>query len=167
VKRRDPRVLSERQGRWLINLFPPLLFNRIRVVEIGPGCRSCRVRVARSRLTRNLHGTTFGGTIYTAVDPFHALMYWQVFARRGERVQVWLRRARIDYVRPAASALELRFELTDEDIEQAVAALASEGRCLRNHRVEALDDEGRICAIAETEVYLRRPHAEQREVSVF
>ncbi len=54
-----PRILSERQGKWMLNLYPPLLFQRIRVVRIGPGFRSGQVRVGHGLLTRNLHGTTF------------------------------------------------------------------------------------------------------------
>lgn len=162
-----PRVLSERRGRWILNYFPPLFFNRIRVIEIEPGFRACKVRVVRSLLTRNLHGTTFGGTIFTAADPYYAVMYWQVLARRGYRVQAWLRRASIEYHHPAATSLTLEFRLSDEEIAAAAAALDERGRYRKRHVVEALDRDGRVCATVETEVYLRLPGAAQEEVSAF
>jgi acyl-coenzyme A thioesterase PaaI-like protein len=151
----------------LLNCFPPLLFNRIRVVEIEDGFRACRVRVARSLLTRNLHGTTFGGTIFSAADPYYAVMYWQVLARMGYRVQAWLRRAEIEYRLPASTALTLEFRLSDEEIARAAAALDEQGRYSQRHLVEALDREGQVCATVQTEVYLRLPKASQREVSAF
>jgi acyl-coenzyme A thioesterase PaaI-like protein len=164
---RHPRVLGERRGRWLLNLYPPLLFNRVRILEIGAGFRSCRVRVARSLWTRNLHGTTFGGTIFSAADPFYAVMYWQIFARRGQRIQAWLKSARIRYRKPAATALILDFALELEEIERAAAGLAAQGRYTATYSTEAVDRDGAVCAEIETEVYLRLPRPDQPEVSAF
>ena len=163
-----PRVLSERQGRWMLNLYPPLLVQRIRVTEIGTGFRSAHVRIAKSVLTRNLHGTTFGGTIFSAADPMYAVMYWQIFARLGLRVRTWLKLARIEYRRPAQTPLSLEFGLDDEDVEQAHAGLVRDGRFLRAHSTSAVDAAGRACAAIETEVYLRLPRVgERREASAF
>ncbi len=161
------RVLGERRGRWLLNFYPPFLFNRVRVLEIGPGFRLCRVSVRRSLLTRNLQGTTFGGTIFSAADPFYPVMYWQVFSRLGVVVHAWLRSAKIRYTKPARSALSLRFELTDEDVAQARDALERDGRYACWHTTEATDRDGAVCAVAETEVYLRVPGESQRGSSAF
>lgn len=161
------RVWSERWFRPVLNLYPPFLFNRIRILHIGPGFRSCTVRVSRSLLTRNLNGTIFGGTIFSAADPFYALMYWQIFARRGERLRTWLKSARIEYLRPAASALRLEFVIDDADVERAVAALDLEGRYVHTHVIDVLDAERRVCARVENEVYLRRGRRDEPEASTF
>lgn len=138
-----------------MNLYPPLLFGRVRVLGVGAGYRSCDVSVRRSLLTRNLHGTTFGGTIFSAADPFYAVMYWQAMARRGLRVQSWLKSARIDYLKPADGHLAMRFEIRELELEEAESALLKHGRFSRLHRVEARDDAGDCCARIETEVFLR------------
>jgi len=161
------RILSERRGRALLNLYPPFLFQGIRILDVGPGFRSCRVRVARSLLTRNLNGTTFGGAIYAAADPMYSLMYWQVFARRGEAVQVWLRSASARYLKPAATALTFTCRLDDREIEEAAAVLDREGRFVRTYRIDATDEAGTVCAVVDTEVYMRRTRAGQKEVSAF
>ena len=160
-------MLSERRGRWLLNLYPPLLCQRIRIVEIAPGFTACRVRVARSVLTRNLFGTTFGGTIFSAADPIHAVLYWQVFARRGMSIQAWLKSARVEYKKPAATALTLDFTLAGRDVTDALAALAQDGHFVRTFRTEAIDAHGEVCAVIETDVYLRLPRGAQKEVSAF
>lgn len=165
--KRGPRVLSERQLRWIVNLYPPLLFHRVRVVEVGEGCRTCRVEVRRSRLTRNLNGTTFGGAIFSGADPIYALLYWQSLARTGNRVRTWLRSATIRYLKPSRTTLTLEFALSDEDVEQAIAALAREGRYARTHTTRAVDALGTVCAEIETEVYLRIPREDQKETSAF
>ncbi len=162
-----PRLVSEWQGRWMLNLFPPFLFGGIRVLEVGRGFRTCRVRVARSWLTRNLQGTTFGGTIFSAADPFHAVMYWQILAHRGIAVQAWLKRASIDYRRPAATALTLEFALSDDDVEAAITTLERGDRFEREFVTRALDAHGTVCAEVTTLVHLRRPRTDQRSVSGF
>jgi acyl-coenzyme A thioesterase PaaI-like protein len=163
----QPKVLSERYGRLLLNLFPPFLFNRIRIESIGNGFRTCRVRVRRSLLTRNLNGTIFGGTIFSAADPFYAVMFWQIFARRGMKVQTWLKSASIKYLKPAASDLLLQFELSADEIDAAAAALERDGRYTRSFTTEALDPAGRACARIITEVYLRVETGKSQPKSAF
>lgn len=162
-----PLQLSEWQARWMMNLFPPFLFGGVHVLEFGPGFRTCRVRVARSLFTRNLQGTTFGGTIFSAADPFHAVMYWQILAHRGVRIQAWLKRASIAYLRPAATALTMGFALGDDDVDAAVRALESDGRFEREFVTRATDRDGAVCAEVTTLVHLRRPRTGQRSVSAF
>jgi acyl-coenzyme A thioesterase PaaI-like protein len=160
-------VWSERWFKLVLNLYPPFLFGRTRVVRVGSDFRGCTVRVRPSFLTRNLQGSLFGGTIFSAADPFHALLYWQVFAHRGVRVQAWLKSARIAYRRPVSSDLTFEFSLSEEDIEEAQAALDRDGRFAKTFRTEAIDRDGQLCTEVHTEVYLRLPRTEQRDTSGF
>ena len=156
----NPNPLSPRKVRWMLNLYPPFLFQRVRLATVSPDFRSALVEVRRSLFNRNLHGTTFGGSIYSAADPIAAVLYWQIFAHAGERVESWLAGARVAFRKPAASHLRMRFEISEDDLSAVRAALAREGRARRVHRVEAVDREGEVCAEIETEVYLRQPRAE-------
>jgi len=166
-RRKEPRVLSPWQLKWMLNLYPPLLFNAVRMVEVSPDFHRCKVRVFRVPWTRNLQGTLFGGTIYSAADPFTALLFWQIFAHRGQRVQAWLRRARVHYKKAAATALTLEFRLTPEQVDEAAAALAVKGRFARFYATDAIDRAGDVCCTIETEIYLRLPRPGQHEVSAF
>ena len=160
IKRVRPlrqRILSERFAKWILRLYPPLLFQRVQVLEIGAGFRTCRVRVRRSLLNRNLNGTIFGGAIFCAADPIYAILYWQVFARRGARLECWLKAATIRYRKPASTHIELHFTLTDEDIEKLEAQLEAGGRGDRVHCAQAIDAHGQVCAEIETRVHLRHP----------
>jgi acyl-coenzyme A thioesterase PaaI-like protein len=164
---KQPRILSEWTFKWFLNLYPPLMFNRIRIVEVGQGIRYVRVRVGKSLLTRNLHGSIFGGTIYSAADPFYALMYWQILARRGERVQAWMKSASVSFLRPANTRLTLEFSLSDEDVARACGALEKDGRYTHTYRTKAVDRNGQVCAIVDSEIYLRKPRTGQKEVHAF
>jgi acyl-coenzyme A thioesterase PaaI-like protein len=153
--------------KWLLNLFPPWFLQGIRIVSISPDFRRATVRVRRGLLTGNLNRSTFGGTVFAAFDPVCAILYWQILAHRGLRVQAWLRSASIRYVKPAKTALTIAFEVGEADVEDAVCALRSKGRFARAHRVVATDAAGEVCAEADTEVYLRLPREGQKEVSAF
>lgn len=164
-RRRPTRKLSPRSLRRLLNFYPPWWFQRIRVASIRDDFLACRVRVRRSWRTRNLMGSTFGGTIYAAGDPVIAVLFWQILARRGVPVEAWLRTATIRFRRPAWSTLTLDFVIERIDVEDAIGHLDREGRWSRWYRVDALDADGRVCAEIETEVYLRRAGAPERSGS--
>ena len=162
-----PRVWSPRRARWLLGFFPPLLFSRIRILEISPDFQLARIQVRRSFLTRNLNGTTFGGTLFSAADPIHAILYWQILARRGLAVQTWLKSARIDYLRPARTHVVLEARVRDGDIEAALVALEAEGKFVHTHTLEVRDDGGVLCAQVEVDVYVRLLGQGHRSLSGF
>lgn len=148
------RKFSPRLFATLLSLYPPFLFQGIRVAEISRDFSYCRVRVRRALLTRNLGGTTFGGTIFAAADPIYAVLLWQHFAHRDLAVEVWLRAARVRYLAPARSALTLEFRIPPETFARAERGLDARRRFVEALPVEAVDRDGTVCARIETEVYL-------------
>ncbi|HIA27006.1 MAG TPA: DUF4442 domain-containing protein [Planctomycetes bacterium] len=160
-------VIGPRRLRWLLNLYPPLLLQRIRVVEFSEDFRRCRVRLGKSILTRNLYGTTFGGSIYSAADPFFPILYWQILAREGRLLQAWLRASKADFLKPAASALTLDFEISDEKLESARSQLEEKGRAVMTDTVEGIDREGHCCARIELVSILRPPPEGEEPARVF
>lgn len=160
-------VISELSGKWILRLFPPLLFNRVWVKNIGKGYKSCEVQVYKSMLNRNLYGTIFGGSIFSAADPFYAFMFWQIFARKGIRVQTWLKSAHIQYKKPADTTLKLSFHLSEEDIRDAEAGLSENGKYVKSFSTDMINARGEICAVAITEVYIRNTLTGQKPVSGF
>ena len=83
------------------------------------------------------------------------------------QVQAWLREAKIRYLKPAHSALTLEFALSDEQVEAAREALEREGRFKVWHRTEAIDRQQQVCAVVDTEVYLRLPKVKRYEPAEF
>ena len=74
-----------------------------------------------------------------------------------------MRRARIDFLKPASTELTLHFELTDDDVEEMARALSRHGRHTRTHEIEAIDRDGSVCARISTEVYVRLPDTDSRD----
>jgi len=143
------------QVKWMLRIFPALLFSRVWVKYMSNDFKSCTVSVKPSILNRNLQRTIFGGTIFSAFDPWFALMFWQIFAHRGQKLEAWLKSAEIDYKKPAATRLSIQFNISDADIAEAEAALASEGRFQKWMKAEAINTDGVVCAEARLLVYIR------------
>ncbi len=149
----------------MLNWFPPLLFQRIRVEEVSEDFQYCRIRVKKSWLTRNLHGAIFGGTIFSGADPAFGIMYWQVFARRGEQVQAWIKSAHVQFQKPAWTSLVYEYRILEEDVEAMVRDLDANGKAVRDHVLLAKDDSGEVCATVTIETYIRRLREGQKEAS--
>lgn len=160
-------ILSERNARWLLSLYPPLLFQRVSVRKFGKGFRTAEVRIAKSLFNRNYNKTIFGGTIFSAVDPFYAVMYWQIFMRKGISVQSWLKSASIDYRKPGDTDLTAKFILEETDISEAENQLNTVGTFVRRHTIEVINTRNELCALAETEVYMRRLGGTGKDLSGF
>lgn len=144
------------KAKWLMNLYPPLLINRISVKSISQDYKQVEVRVKKSLLNRNLQKTIFGGTIFSAADPFHALMYWQIFRLRGIHCEAWLKRAEIQYLKPANSDLRLLFEITDDEIELVNSQLKEKGKAEMVHDTAILNKNNETVAFVKSTISLKK-----------
>ena len=141
--------------QFVLNIFPPLLFNRIVLKEISDDFMQMRVVIRRALFNINFHKTIFGGTIFSACDPYFPTMYYHIFAKKNRKLIIWLKSAEIQYLRPADTSLKLHFIITKEDILLAEKTLDEKGKFEIWHDVEAVSKKGIVCAKAKMLVYLR------------
>ena len=142
--------------RLMMNSFPALLFQGIRLRKISPDFKRMEVRVRRNLLKKNLQKAIFGGSIFSAGDPYMAIMYWQLFAHQGIQTEAWLKKAEIAYLKPATTHLDLVFELSEAEVNEALQAIEEKGKFERWHTIEAKDQNGQLCAGIRTLVHLRK-----------
>src|SRR6476659_10348579 len=86
--------------KWVMRFYPPLFFQRIWVKNFSPDFRSVEVKINKSILNTNYNKSIFGGTIFSATDPFYALLFDQIFRKKGFKTRVWLKSAQIQYLKP-------------------------------------------------------------------
>lgn len=114
-----------------------------------------KVIIRRALFNMNFHKTIFGGSIFSACDPYFPTMYYHIFANRNRQLIVWLKAAEIQYMKPADSSLELYFKISEEDVQIAEETLNKKGKFEVWHNIEAINKKGIICAKAKMQVYLR------------
>ncbi len=137
------------------NIYPALLFNRTICVRVTKDFLEADVKLRFSLLNRNFNGSTFGGSIFMAADPYYPFMYRSALSHRHINAQAWLKQAEISYLKPARSDLLYKFKLTLEDLDEAETSLREKGRFQNWNVVEATDKEGNVCARIRLLSYLR------------
>ena len=141
--------------KFVLNIFPPLLFNRIVLKEIADDFMQMRVVIRRALFNINFHKTIFGGSIFSACDPYFPTMYYHIFAKNNRKLIIWLKSAEIQYLRPANTSLKLHFKITKDNVTLAEKELDEKGKFEIWHNVEVISKKGIVCAKAKILVYLR------------
>jgi acyl-coenzyme A thioesterase PaaI-like protein len=147
--------VSENTLKWAMRFYPPLFFQRIWVKKFDKGFTGVEVKISKSLLNTNYNNSIFGGSIFSASDPFFALLFDQVLLRRGFKIRVWLKSAQINYLKPGRSNLYFRIRLTEADILEAETALKTVGKFVKSFPMEITGKDGEICARVVNEVYVR------------
>jgi acyl-coenzyme A thioesterase PaaI-like protein len=148
--------------KWALRIYPPLLFQRIWVLNVTKDFRLATVKINKSLLTRNYNHSIFGGTLFSAADPIYPALLHQLLTTRGFDVRVWLRSATIRYIEPALYDLIFAVEINDDLLENAEQNLTTIGRHKQQYEIEIVDTVGRLCAIVRGEIYIRNLAVEGR-----
>lgn len=149
-------VASAAGLRRVMNAYPPFLFAGIHVQELSEDYRHTRVRLRLNPATANYVGTQYGGSLYSMTDPFWMIM---VMRNLGDDYVVWDKAAEIEFVSPGRSDVTTEFTLTQEVLDELVAAAADGGKVLRWFDNEVVDGEGRVVARVRKQLYVRRKPA--------
>jgi acyl-coenzyme A thioesterase PaaI-like protein len=152
-------VVSEKVLKWAMRLYPPLLVQRIWVQYFDKGFTGVSVKISKSIFNKNFNNSIFGGTIFSAADPFYALLFHQVLQRRGYTVRVWLKSAQIQYLKPGRTNLYFNIHITEEEIAEAEEVLKTVGKFVKAYPVEMYDKDGVLCVTVINEVYVRNLYA--------
>jgi acyl-coenzyme A thioesterase PaaI-like protein len=148
--------LRTRLTRFAFNFFPCYRRTGARLTYIAHDYTEVRVKLPLNWKTRGYWGTTFGGSMYAAIDPVLLVM----LARRlGPDYQVWDKAATMEFRKPGRSALYARFRIEDAEIDELRRLLAHEPKIERTYRVELVDAAGTVHAAFTKTLHLRRRDA--------
>lgn len=149
-------LYSPKSLKWLLRIYPPFLFQRIWVQRIYPDFQGVDVKIIKSIFNKNTNNTIFGGTIFSAVDPFYAILIDQRLQAHGfKKTVAWLKSASIEYKKPGLTNLKFSIKIDDSDFNACMDTLKSRGRMIKTFSVEIVNDQNEICAIATNEIYIR------------
>jgi acyl-coenzyme A thioesterase PaaI-like protein len=148
-----PESFETRLLRWKFNLFPAYRGTGGRVIYIADDFREVRVKLPLNWRTRNYVGTTYGGSIYGAVDPIHMIMLIKAL---GPGYVVWDKAASVRFKRPGRSTLHARFTLDEEELRAIRSALEGARSIDRLYTVDLTDAAGTVHATVEKTIYIRR-----------
>lgn len=159
--------ISEKALTWVMRFYPPLLFQRIWVRRFEPGFTAVEVVIVKSFMNKNYNKSIFGGTIFTATDPFYAILFDQVLQRRGLKCRVWLKSAQINYLKPGRTNLSFRIQLSETEIKEAEKVLHTQGKFIKSFPIDLYDTNGVLCASVQNEVYIRNLHKGEADIVAY
>ncbi len=139
--------------RHLFNFFPAYRGSGGRVTYIADDFREVRVKLPLNWRTKNRVGTTYGGSIYSAVDPFYMIMLMHLL---GDDYVVWDRSASIRFKRPGTETLFAEFVITEQETDEIITVLETRKSTNRDYLVELVNAAGEVYATVEKELYIAR-----------
>lgn len=151
------RILSDAR---LLELYPPFVPMRIKVLEIADDWRSVRIRLPLNARSRNPGGVMFGGYQAALADPIAALACARIFPGYS----VWTRAMHISFEHGGNSDLEMRFALTAGQEAAIRMELERDGRSTPTFEYAYVRDDGVRCTVVRNTVAIR-PHGYSRATS--
>ena len=143
--------------RRLLNLWPPFLFNSIRVQSLSADYTQAKVVLRLRPWNRNYVGSQFGGNLFAMVDPF-----WMLLAmhRLGPDYYVWDKAGSIDFVAPGREDVYAHFHLDDATLDELREAAATGEKVLRWFENDITTASGEVVARVRKQIYVRlKPRA--------
>jgi hypothetical protein len=147
--------VSEKRLKWALRIYPPLLLQRIWTVGFQKDFRGVKVKIFKSLLNRNYNRSIFGGTVFAAADPFYPLLFHQVLTKKGYKVRVWVKSAKIDYILPGHEDLFFSINITNQDIEEVENTLNKDEKHIKLYPIEMVTSSGELCVLVMAEIYIR------------
>ncbi|MCL7416308.1 MAG: DUF4442 domain-containing protein [Halalkalicoccus sp.] len=132
-------ALRARLSRHVFNWFPAYRGTGGRITHIAPDWQEVRIELPLNWRTKNYVGTTYGGSIYGAVDPVYMMMLIRTL---GEEYVVWDKEAEIRFKKPGRDTLYATFRISDEELDAIRAELERTDSTDRVYTVDLVDEEG-------------------------
>jgi len=148
--------ISENILKWVMRLYPPLLLQRIWTQKIHKNFRGADIKINRSLFSLNFGKAIFGGTIYSATDPFYAMLLGQILRNKNYDITVWLKSASIQFLKPARSDLYYSIHITDEMVKEVEETLNSKGVFIKSYTIEIYSKDKILHAVAKNEIYITK-----------
>lgn len=127
-----------------------------RVIYVARDLSEVRIKLPLNWKTRGHWGTTFGGSMYAAIDPVLLVM---LAVRLGRSYQVWDKAATIEFLKPGRSTLYARFRIEEAEIEELRRLLAQEPKLERRYSIALTDAAGTVHAAFTKTLHLRKAAA--------
>ncbi len=137
--------------RLFMNWYPMYFGSGGRVLFISADWREVRVRLRRSLWTYNYVGTIFGGSMFSASDPFYMLI---LMRNLGKDFIVWDKSASIRFKKPGKTTLYAHFAVNEQVLSEISEKVAYSGEVDYTFVVYWKDKTGQVHAEIERTVYI-------------
>jgi len=140
---------ESRLWRWGGNLFPAYRRTGARITYVSPDFHEVHIKIPSNWKTRNHMGITWGGGLYSALDPIYGVMLHKIL---GGQYRVIDRTAFIHFKRPGKTSLYAQFRLSPQELNGIKKALSTKQKLIRTYEIDLVDKHGLVHASCEKEL---------------
>lgn len=147
-----------RQG---MNLYPMFFGTGGKAKFIRHDWQHAIVELKLGLWTRNYVGTIFGGSMFSALDPFHIVLLINCL---GKDYIVWDKSAEIQFKKPGKKRMRAEVRYEDEELQKIREITAREGRYEFVKSVDWIDSDGQVISTLNKTVYVAtKEHFRKRQ----
>jgi len=146
--------------RTLMNWYPMYFGTGGKVLFWSGDSQEVHLRLRLNPWTYNYVGTIFGGSMFSASDPFYMIM---LMNNLGNDYVVWDKSAQIRFRKPAKQTLYAKFLLDDALLEEIKQEIAAKQELEKAFVIQWFDKNGtlhseieRTCYIADKQFYQQK-----------
>ena len=104
---------ESRLWRWGGNLFPAYRRSGAKIIYVAADFHEVHIQIPCNWKTRNHMGITWGGSLYSALDPIFGVMLHKLLGGNFRMVD---KEANIQFKRPAHKTLTAKFKITQQEL---------------------------------------------------
>ena len=148
----------------MMNLWPPSIANRIKVVNVSEDFMKAKMIITQSWLNSAFDKIMFGGTTYSGMDMYYGMALPLILSQKSIEAYVFTKEANIKYLKAVKSDLTVIFELTEENIQAYVKGINENNKHEEWLTVKGYNKEGDLCAKTKLLTYVRNwPRSKDHE----
>jgi acyl-coenzyme A thioesterase PaaI-like protein len=137
--------------RAFMNWYPMYFGTGGKVLFWAGDSSEVQLRVKLNLWTYNAVGTIFGGSLFSAADPFYMLMLMRAL---GKEYVVWDKAAHIRFRRPAKGTLFAVLRIAETDLQNIRTQVKESGHATKTFSIQWVDKHQVIYAEIERQCYI-------------
>ena len=142
------------RSRWfrrLMNLYPMYFGTGGKILFWSSDSSEVHLRLGLNLWTRNYVGTIFGGSLFSASDPFYMLM---LMKQLGDRYVVWDKTAHIRFRKPGRARMYAALRILPEELDRIREEVKANGHATKTFSIRWMDKQGAVYAEIERQCYI-------------
>ncbi len=137
------KFYTSRLKKSRLNLYLPFRMSGARVVCVSSDEHDVKIKLPLNIFTRNHVGTTFGGSIYSAIDGIFGIL---LFRHLSPEYLAVLKACTVRYKRPGKGTLYATISISKDDFNSIRKELKSKSSTERVFKFDIVDQEDVVCA---------------------
>ena len=141
-----------------LNFFPAFARSGGRVTFISNDFKTIKIELPLNYKTKNISGTMYGGSMYSAIDPIYAIIFILLLKNK---FTIWDKSAIIDFKKPGRGLLKAEFHVRDEELKEVLDELKTNYSIRKVFLVDLIDEQNHIVASFEKTLYFANKKKEK------